>query len=86
MIRVSVFQTLTGTASIFMVVIGTVLLARLMALSGVPAYLSEQLLALGSSQLAVVIMVAALYLFLGCFLDAIGILLLTAPIVLPVAR
>ncbi|MCC2662389.1 MAG: transporter, DctM subunit [Geminicoccaceae bacterium] len=85
-IRVSVFQTLTGTASIFMVVIGTVLLARLMALSGVPAYLSEQLLSLGSSQLAVVLMVAALYLFLGCFLDAIGILLLTAPIVLPVAR
>ncbi|WP_291298202.1 TRAP transporter large permease [Elioraea sp.] len=81
-----VLNTLTGTAGIFMVVIGTVLLARLMALSGVPGHIAGGLMALGGSQLTVILMVSVLYLILGCFLDSIGILLLTLPIVLPVAR
>jgi tripartite ATP-independent transporter DctM subunit len=84
--RNAVLYTLTGTAGIFMVVIGTVLLARFMALSGVPTFIASSLLELGSSQLAVIVMVAVLYLVLGCFLDSIGILLLTMPIILPVAR
>jgi tripartite ATP-independent transporter DctM subunit len=81
-----VLNTLTGTAGIFMVVIGTVLLARLMALSGVPGHIAGGLMALGGSQLTVILMVSVLYLILGCFLDSIGILLLTLPIILPVAR
>jgi tripartite ATP-independent transporter DctM subunit len=81
-----VLNTLTGTAGIFMVVIGTVLLARLMALSGVPGHIAGGLMALGGDQLTVIIMVSVLYLILGCFLDSIGILLLTLPIILPVAR
>lgn len=82
----AVLNTLTGTAGIFMVVIGTVLLARLMALSGVPGHIAGGLMAFGGDQLTVVVMVSVLYLILGCFLDSIGILLLTLPIILPVAR
>lgn len=82
----SVLNTLTGTAGIFMVVIGTVLLARLMALSGVPDHIAGGLMALGGDQLTVIIMVSGLYLILGSFLDSISILLLTLPIILPVAR
>jgi tripartite ATP-independent transporter DctM subunit len=81
-----VLNTLTGTAGIFMVVIGTVLLARLMALSGVPGHIAGGLMSFGGSQLTVIVMVTLLYLILGCFLDSIGILLLTLPIILPVAR
>lgn len=78
--------TLTGTASIFMVVIGTVLLGKFMALSGVPGAVTEWFMSFGTSQLAVIITVGVLYLILGCFLDSIGLLLLTLPIVLPLAR
>jgi C4-dicarboxylate transporter DctM subunit len=67
--RNAVLYTLTGTAGIFMVVIGTVLLARFMALSGVPTFIASSLLELGSSQLAVIVMVSVLYLVLGCFLS-----------------
>jgi len=84
--RSAVLNTLTGTAGIFMVVIGTVLLARFMALSGVPGFIASSLLELGGSQMAVILMVTVLYLILGCFLDSIGILLLTMPIILPVVR
>ncbi|MYN13988.1 TRAP transporter large permease subunit [Pusillimonas sp. TS35] len=85
-LRKSVVLTLGGTAGIFMVVIGTVLLGRFMVLSGVPTFITTWFMDFGSSQLAVVLAVAALYLILGCFLDSIGLLLLTLPIVLPLAR
>lgn len=78
--------TLSGTASIFMVVIGTVLLGRFMALSGVPTFITDWFMDLGTGQLAVILAVTLLYLVLGCFLDSIGLLLLTLPIVLPMAR
>lgn len=84
-LRQAITETLSGTASIFMVVIGTVLLARFMALSGVPTFLANALLVTGADQLLVIGMVVVLYLILGCFLDSIGILLLTLPIVLPLA-
>lgn len=85
-LREGLWNTVTGTAGIFMVVIGTVLLARLMALSGVPAHIAGGLMALGGDDLAVIAMVSLLYLILGAFLDSIGLLLLTLPIILPVAR
>jgi C4-dicarboxylate transporter DctM subunit len=79
-------ETLTSTAGIFMVVIGTTLLGKFMTLSGVPGYIASSLLSFGSSELVVIAMVAILYLILGCFLDSIGIMLLTMPIILPVVR
>ena len=79
-------QTLSGTAGIFMVVIGTVLLTRFMALSGVPTFLAEGLIAWGSNDLMIILLVAGLYVILGMFVDSIGLMLLTLPIVLPVAR
>ncbi len=82
----AVAQSLSGTAGIFMVVIGTVLLSRFMALSGLPNFIADHLLAMGSSELMVILMVAALYMLLGMFVDSIGLLLLTLPIVLPVVQ
>ena len=79
-------QTLVSTASIFLVVIGTSLLARFMALSGVPTFVADSFIAMGTTPLMVIVAVALLYLILGCFLDSIGILLLTMPIILPMAQ
>lgn len=78
--------TLLSTASIFLVIIGTSLLSRFMALSGVPAYTAGLLVEFGTTPLLVLAAVAILYLFLGMFLDSVGILLLTMPIILPMAR
>jgi tripartite ATP-independent transporter DctM subunit len=79
-------NTIVGTAGIFMVVIGTVLLGKLMALSGLPNALTEAMLGLGGDQYSVILMVVVLYLVLGMFLDSIGILLLTLPIILPITE
>lgn len=85
-LRKAFVDTLIGTSSIFMVVIGTVLLARFMALSNVPTFIASSLLVVGADQIAIIGMAIVLYLILGCFLDSIGILLLTLPIILPLAN
>lgn len=78
--------TLMSTASIFLVIIGTSLLGKFMAISGVPAYAAAALVEFGTTQLMVLLAVSLLYLFLGMFLDSMGILLLTMPIILPMAH
>lgn len=82
----SVLLTLVGTSSIFQIVIGTALLGRFMALSGLPTSLAEWFMDFGNSQLTVILAVTVLYLVMGAFLDSIGLLLLTLPLVLPMAR
>ena len=82
--RAAVERTLLSTANIFLVVIGTVLLTRLMALSGVPAFIAGQFLAVGESTFVLFLMIALLYVVLGMFVDSLGLMLLTLPIVLPI--
>lgn len=84
--RKSVLLTLVGTSSIFQIVIGTALLGRFMALSGLPTSLAAWFMDFGNSQLTVILAVTILYLVMGAFLDSIGLLLLTLPLVLPMAR
>jgi C4-dicarboxylate transporter, DctM subunit len=79
----SMIEALRGTATIFFVALGAVLLTRLVVLSGVPDYLSA-VLARGTSGLLILLAGAsAVYLVLGCFLEPISIMLLTLPIMVP---
>lgn len=76
-------ETVEGTAAIFLIAVGAALFARFMALSGVPAYLAEHLFIFGTEPIPLILQIAVFYLILGCFLDSIGMILLTMPIVLP---
>lgn len=79
----AVKDTLTSTTSIFAVAIGAALLTRMLALTGVPEYLADMAEFAHNQPYLLVIGVSVIYLILGCFLDPIGILLLTLPILLP---
>lgn len=85
-VREALLRTLSGTAGIFMVVIGTVLLTRFVALAGVPTFLADAMIEWGTGPLTIIILVAIMYVILGMFVDSIGLLLLTLPIILPVVR
>ena len=85
-LKKAVQLTLSSTASIFLVIIGTVLLTRFFALSGLPDFLAEALLSIGSNWLSIILLIAVLYVVLGMFVDSIGLMLLTLPILLPVVR
>lgn len=82
----AISHTLRSTAGVFLIVIGTVLLTRFMALSGVPTFITDALISTESGPLMVIALTAVLYLILGMFVDSIGLLLLTLPILLPVVN
>jgi tripartite ATP-independent transporter DctM subunit len=80
----AIVETAVSSTAIFIIAVGAVLFMRFMALSGVPDYLSTAMLSVTDNQILILIQIAIIYLILGMFIDSIGIMLLTLPIVLPI--
>jgi tripartite ATP-independent transporter DctM subunit len=79
----SVNDAVTSSASVFFVALGAALFSKLLALSGIPPLIGHFIEASNLTALQLVFVVIGLYLILGMFLDPIGILLITLPILLP---
>ena len=82
-LRTALLETARTTAMIFAIVIGVLIFVRFLAFSGMPEALVETVVGLDVNRYVVLIAILAMYLVLGMFLDGIGMLLLTVPIVLP---
>lgn len=74
-------ETAAGTAEIFMVVLGAALFARFVALATLPNFLISSFE--GYSTLTVLLLICALFLVLGAFLESISIMLLCLPVLGP---
>ena len=57
---------------------------RFLALSGLPAAFSNAIVAMSVSRYLILAGILALFVFLGMFLDLIGMMLLVLPIVFPI--
>ncbi|MXW34728.1 MAG: TRAP transporter large permease [Boseongicola sp. SB0673_bin_14] len=77
-------ETLTTTAMIFVVLIGAVTLNNLIVFSGIAAGLSGFVSGLALSPAMTMAVILLIYLVLGCFLDALAMILLTVPIFFPI--
>ncbi|MDO6441436.1 TRAP transporter large permease [Marinobacter sp. 2_MG-2023] len=77
-------ETLKTTSTVFLIAIGATLFTRFLALSGVPDYMTNVALSLSDSPLTFIIGVSVVFLVLGMFLEPIGIMLLTLPLLLPI--
>ena len=82
-LKASIVEALTGTAIVFFIAIGGVLLSRFMAFSGLPAFMGDVIEAMAVDKLTLIIIISLIFIILGCFLDSIGLMLLTIPILLP---
>ena len=82
-IKLAVFETLVSTASIFVIAIGAVLFTRFLALSGLTDFIADVVVSGQVSPMLLIIGTMTTMLVLGCFLDPIGIMLLTLPVFLP---
>jgi len=80
----SILETVTTTSSLIIIGIGASLLTRFLALSGTGDFLSAAVLSLGADPMVIIVGIVVLYLILGMFLEPIGAMLLTLPIVLPI--
>ena len=85
-IREALVRTAVSTGGIFIILIGSVFFTRFLALSHVPAEFSELILGVSSSPLWILFAVTVIYIVLGMFIDSIGLLLLTLPLILPLVH
>lgn len=84
--RNSIVETLLQTSSIFAVVLGAKIFVGFIAISGIAGYLAEWAIALDLPPLGVLLALSVVYIVLGTFMDPLGIMLLTLPVVTPVVE
>jgi tripartite ATP-independent transporter DctM subunit len=82
-IRESLVDCVVNTSRIYFVAFGAVILTKFLALTGMPAYVGEQIGSWALDPTLLVIAVSGIYLVLGMFLDPLGLMLITLPIFLP---
>ncbi len=80
----SLFDTTRTTAMIMLMIAGAMIFGRFMAISRLPFELASWAGALPLPPVAVLALVLLIYLILGCFIDALALILLTIPIFYPV--
>ena len=73
------------TALVFFIVIGTVLFTKFLALSGVPRFIVGGIREASVDPLVLILLISAFYIVLGMFLEGIGVMLVSLPILLPIA-
>ena len=79
----SALGTAQATAMIFLILLGADMMNTTLALSQMPAELANWVKASGLSPLLVIFMILVIYIFLGCVMDALAMILLTIPIFYP---
>jgi len=85
-LKEALVNTALSTASIFLILIGSILFTRFMAFSGLPSAFADLVLGISTHYLWILFAIAIIYVILGMFIDSIGLLLLTLPIVLPLVE
>jgi tripartite ATP-independent transporter DctM subunit len=85
--RTSFWESLTGatrlSCMILFILAGAAFLSSCMAFTGIPRALAEWVASLGVGPYALLAVLAAVYLVLGCLIDGISMIVLTMSIVLP---
>ena len=79
----SIVETLITCGSVFIVVVGASMLTRFLTLSGIAEAISSGAQAMNTGPIGLLMAITLVYLFLGCFLEPIGAMLITLPIFLP---
>ncbi|MCE8009553.1 TRAP transporter large permease [Aestuariivita sp.] len=80
----AIVETVLTTSTLIIIGIGASLLTRFLALSGTGGFLSDLVLSAEAGPMTILFGIVLLYLLLGLFLEPIGAMLLTLPIVLPI--
>lgn len=81
----AVRETVMTTAAILIIGIGATLLTRFLALSGAGDFMAANIMGITDNQVLLLLGIVCVYLILGMVLEPIGAMMLTLPIMLPVA-
>jgi len=79
----SLFSTAQFSVTIFIVIMGSMILNVFLARSKIPFMLSEVIMGFGLSKYWVLVIIILLYIILGCLMEAYSMIVLTVPIIFP---
>ncbi|MCW5770184.1 MAG: TRAP transporter large permease [Rhodospirillaceae bacterium] len=82
----SLRETAGTTAMIFMIFIGTSILQYFIETSTLPRLLNDAIVGSGMPRYLVLVVILAIYIVLGCFLDSLSMLLITLPLFFPLVK
>ena len=84
-IQTVVFQTMNATATVFLIIIAAFVFIPFMSITELPANLVTILTSLPIGDIGILLIIVAAYMFLGMFLESMAMLVLTIPVVIPIA-
>ncbi|MBI1204865.1 MAG: TRAP transporter large permease subunit [Rhodopseudomonas sp.] len=79
-------ESLRTTAAVFTILIGALIFGYFLTITQTPQKITVFLTGLGLGPYGVLILIMLMYLFLGCIMDAMAMIILTIPIVFPVIK
>jgi len=86
LVWVSMMRTLRSTGTIIWVTVGAAALAGAYTLAGGPAYIANLIVGAEMPTMAVILIMMLILLFMGAFMDWVGIVLLIIPVFLPIVQ
>ncbi|MEO9459554.1 MAG: TRAP transporter large permease subunit [Lentilitoribacter sp.] len=86
LVWVSLMRTLRSTGTIIWVTVGAAALAGAYTLAGGPAYIAQLIVGAEMPTMAVILIMMLILLFMGAFMDWVGIVLLIIPVFLPIVK
>jgi len=82
--KAGLLESVSISVMVLFLVAGANVFSTFLALSTIPIQVSTWVVSLAVSRYAVLAIIILIYLFLGCFLDAISMMVLTMPVIFPV--
>ncbi|OYX80015.1 MAG: C4-dicarboxylate ABC transporter permease, partial [Bradyrhizobium sp. 35-63-5] len=79
-------ESLRTTAAVFTILIGALIFGYFLTITQTPQKITVFLTGLGLGPYGVLLLIMLMYLFLGCIMDAMAMIILTIPIVFPVIK
>jgi len=85
-LRDALVDTVHITAMLVLIIVGAMLFARFLAVSGFLRVFSEAIVGAGISPLVFVVVLMLFYLLMGCFMEPVAAMCVTMPLFFPVAQ
>lgn len=80
----AIVETLKTTGTLIFIAVGATLFTRFLTLTGTGEFISSSIIDIGGSTPMLILSIVVVYLLIGMFLEPVGAMLLTLPIVMPV--
>jgi tripartite ATP-independent transporter DctM subunit len=84
--KTSLIETLTTSASLFIIGIGAAMFTRFVGMTGLTGFLTSMVSGADLSYVQLMLLIVVLYLILGMFMEPFGAMLITLPVLLPILR